>query len=67
MTEQQTERFVAALDATRVEQRPEFVAELGQRIREEAASSADTAIVLTDDQREPVRTNLVDYLQEQPY
>jgi len=66
MTEQQTERFVAALDATRVEPRPEFVAELGQRIREEAASSADTAIVLTDDQREPVRTNLVDYLQEQP-
>ena len=64
MTDQQTERFVAALDATRVEPRPEFVAELGRRICEEAASSADTAIVRTDDLREQVGTNLDDYLPQ---
>jgi hypothetical protein len=66
VTDQQTERFVAALGATRVEPRPEFVAELGEQIREEAASSAVSAIVLTDDPREPVGTNLVDYLQQRP-
>ncbi len=62
MTDQQTERLVAALDATRVEPRPAFVAELGRRIREEAASSADTAIIRTDDPREPVEIKFDDYL-----
>jgi hypothetical protein len=54
--------LVAALDATRVEPRPAFVAELGRRIREEAASSADTAIIRTDDPREPVEIKFDDYL-----
>jgi hypothetical protein len=65
MTDQQTERFVAALHARRVEPRPEFVAELGQRIREEAASSAVSPIVWTDDQRESVGTNSVVYFEQQ--
>jgi hypothetical protein len=66
MTDQQTERFVAALDARRVEPRPEFVAELGQRFREEAGSSAVSAIVWTDEPRKPVGTNLVVDFEQQP-
>jgi hypothetical protein len=66
MTDQQTERFVAALDATRVGPRPEFVAELGHRIREEAAASAVSPIVWTVDPPEPVGTDLVFDFEQQP-
>lgn len=66
MTNQESERFVAALDATRGEPRPEFVAELGQRLREEAASTAVSDIVWTGDQNGPVETNLVIDFEQQP-
>ena len=64
MSDRRTERFVAALDATRVEPRPDFVAELGQRIREEAAPRADSPTIRTDEPGDPVRVNLDDHLQQ---
>lgn len=58
MTEQNTERFVAALDATQVEPDPEFVTRLRQDVRREAASSADSPIIQIHDLGEPVMTKL---------
>lgn len=58
MSEQRIEQLAAALDAMRVELDPDFVDQLRQDFRREAASSADSPIIQTDDLGEPVMTKL---------
>ena len=62
MTDLQTERFVASLEALWVEPSPEFVTELGRRVREGAIPGADSSDARTESGREPATSEMVDYL-----
>lgn len=58
MTDEQVENIVASLRTTHEEPNQNFVAELRERVHQEASSSADSPVIRTDDLGEPIMTNL---------